>query len=108
MKYIPTIDEAIAAVEAKLDAHRREAHQGDDGFHDCALCGMLEHRLGKYDRHKQSGGSLLPVKGLIVDPVTQEMSVMSVLGTISHDQAKVDERIAHTLRSHGFGADEAA
>ena len=54
MRCIPTIDEAIAAVEAKLDAHRREAHQDDDGFHDCALCGMLEHRLGKYDRHKQS------------------------------------------------------
>lgn len=108
MRHIPTIDEAIAAVEARLDAHRRQAHQGGDGFHDCVLCGLLQHRLGKCDSHKRSGGSLLPVKGLMVDPVTQEMSVMSVLGTISHDQAKVDDRIAHTLRSHGFGADEAA
>lgn len=102
-RFLPTIDDAIANVEARIVGHRAEAHGGSGGFFDCAACGALEHRLDGLRGHKARGGRFIPVKGLSVDAATGEMTVLRIDGSTGRG-VEVDQRITAALRLYGLSS----
>jgi hypothetical protein len=102
---LPTIAQALDRVTDKIEQHRQEAHGGDqEGFHDCAVCGMLEHRQEGLLAHRKAGNTLVPIKGLFVDPQTGELALDRIGAEPTTDETLVSQHIAHTLKRFGFDA----